>query len=47
MILRCVENLSQFRSKFNFLQFLKVAPKSGQRRCTIVQGLEPNFVKNG
>ena len=29
-----------------FLQIFKVAQKSGQRLCTIVQGLWPNFVKN-
>ena len=30
----------------DFLHILKVAPKSGQRPCTIVQGHWPNFVKN-
>ena len=30
-----------------FLQIFKVAQKSGQRPCTIVQGLWPNFIKNG
>ena len=29
-----------------FLQFFKVAQKSGQSPCTIVQGLWPNFAKN-
>ena len=29
-----------------FLQIFKVAQKSGQSPCTIVQGLWPNFVKN-
>ena len=33
--------------KFGFLKKFKVAPKSGQRPCTIVQGLWPNFIKNG
>ena len=32
--------------KIGFLKkFFKVAPKSGQRPCTIVQGLWPNFIK--
>ena len=26
-------------------KFFKVAPKFGQRSCTIVQGLQPNFIK--
>ena len=30
-----------------FLQIFQVAPKLGQSPCTIVQGLEPNFIKNG
>ena len=30
-----------------FLQILKVAPKLGQRPCTIVHGPWPNFIKNG
>ena len=29
-----------------FLQILKVAQKLGQSPCTIVHGLEPNFIKN-
>ena len=29
-----------------FLQIFKVAQKSGQSPCTMVQGLWPNFVKN-
>ena len=46
MYLCCVESLSSFRSSLNFLQIFKVAQKSGQSPCTIVQGLEPNFAKN-
>ena len=46
MYLYCVESLSSFRSKLDFLQIFKVAPKSGQSPCTIVQGLQPNFIKN-
>ena len=47
MYLCCVESLSWFRSKLNFLQIFKVAPKSGQRLCTIIlQGFWPNFDKN-
>ena len=47
MFLCCTETLSSFRSKLNFLQIFKVAQKSGQTPCTIVQGVWPNFVKNG
>ena len=49
MYLCCVESLDSFRSKFDFLQNFKVAPKSGQSPCTIVHGLGPkfNFGKNG
>ena len=46
MYLCCVETLRRFRSKLDFLQIFKVAQKSGQRPCTIVQGLGPNFAKN-
>ena len=46
MFLCCVESLSWFGSKLDFLKILKVAPKSGQRPCTIVQGHQPNFTKN-
>ena len=46
MVLCCVESLSWFRSKLDFLKNFKVAQKSGQSPCTIVHGLEPNFVKN-
>ena len=45
MFLCCVENLSSFQSKLDFLEIFKVAQKSGQRPCTIVQGLWPNFIK--
>ena len=33
--------------KIGFLRIFKVAQKSGQRPCTIVHGLGPNFIKNG
>ena len=46
MYLCCVESLSRFRSNLDFLQIFKVAPKSGQSPCTIVQGHESNFAKN-
>ena len=46
MYLCCVESLSLFRSKMDFLRIFKVAPKSGQSPCTIVQGHWPNFIKN-
>ena len=45
MSLCCIESLSSFRSKFDFLQIFKVAQKSGQSPCTIVHGLGPNFTK--
>ena len=45
MYLCCVESLSWFRSKLDFLQILKVAQKSGQSPCTIVHGLGPNFTE--
>ena len=32
--------------KIGFLNFFKVAQKSGQSPCTIVHGLWPNFMKN-
>ena len=48
MYLCCIESLSWFRSKLNFLWIFKVAQKSGQSPCTIiVHGLGPNFIKNG
>ena len=47
MYLCCVESLSSFLSKLDFLQIFKVAPKSGRTPCTIVQGHGPNFIKNG
>ena len=31
--------------KIEFLQFLKVAQKSGQRPCTIVQGFWPKMAR--
>ena len=46
MYLCCVEILSGFQSKLDFLQILKFAQKSGQTPCTIVQGHWPNFTKN-
>ena len=46
MYLDCVLSLSSFRSNLDFLRIFKVAQKSGQSPCTIVQGLEPNFAKN-
>ena len=46
MSLCCVESLSSFRSKLDFLRIFKVAQKSGQSPCTIVHGLRPNFMKN-
>ena len=39
MYLCCVEILSGFRSKLDFLRIFKVTQKSGQRHCTIVQGI--------
>ena len=45
MYLCCIESLSSFRPKFNFLRIFKVAQKSGQSPCTIVHGLGPNFTK--
>ena len=38
---------SGFRSKLDLKKNFKVAPKSGQTPCTIVQGHGPNFIKNG
>ena len=32
--------------KIGFLKKIKVAQKPGQRPCTILQGLQPNFTKN-
>ena len=46
MFLCCVESLSWFRLKLDFLRILKVTQKFGQSPCTIVQGLWPNFIKN-
>ena len=39
MYLCCVEILSGFQSKLDFLQIFKVTQKLGQRPCTIVQGI--------
>ena len=39
MHLCCVEILSGFQSKFDFLRIFKVTQKLGQRPCTIVQGI--------
>ena len=47
MYLCCVETLSPFQSNLDFLKNFKVAPKLCQRPRTIVQGLQPNFIKNG
>ena len=47
MYLCCVESLSSFRLKLDFSSIFKVTPKLGQRPCTIVHGLWPNFMKNG
>ena len=46
MYLGCVSSLSTFRSSLDFLRFFKVAQKSGQSPCTIVQGFLSNFAKN-
>ena len=45
MYLCCVESLSWFRSKLDFLRIFKVTQKSGQSPCTIVQYVLPNFIK--
>ena len=45
MFLCCVENLSSFQSKLDFLEIFKVAQKSSQSPCTITGW--PNFIKNG
>ena len=45
MYLCCVESLSGFRSNWIFLRIFKVAPKSGQTPCTIVQGHWPNMAR--
>ena len=46
MFLCCVSSFSRFQLKLDFLRIFKVAPKSGQSPCTIVQGFWPNFTKN-
>ena len=45
MYLCCVETLSGFRSKLDFLQIFKVTQKLGQRPCTIVQGIWPKMAR--
>ena len=45
MYLCCVETLSGFQSKLDFLQIFKVTQKSGQRHCTIVQGIRPKMAR--
>ena len=45
MYLCCVESLSRFRSKLDFLLIFKVAQKSDKSPCTIVQVHWSNFVK--
>ena len=45
MYLCCVESLSRFRSKLDFLLIFKAAQKSDKSPCTIVQGHWPNFIK--
>ena len=45
MYLCCVEGFNRFQSKLDFLQIFKVAPKSGQRPCTIVQGISPKMAR--
>ena len=46
MYLCCVESLSWFRLKLDFLQIFKVAPKSCKSPYTIIHGLGPNFTEN-
>ena len=45
-IKQSINNSVTFSDIGFFFNFYKVAPKSGQRPCTIVQGLWPNFIKN-
>ena len=45
MYLCCVESLSGFRSKLDFLQIVKLAQKSSQSPCTIVQGISLKMAK--
>ena len=40
-------NFELIPNKIGFFINFKVAQKSGQRPCTIVQGHRPNFIKNG
>ena len=44
-VLMLCRNFELIPIKFGFLKIFKVAPKSGQRPCTIVQGHQPNFSK--
>ena len=46
-VLMLCRNFELIPIKFGFLKNFKFAPKSDQRHCTIVQGLWPNFIKNG
>ena len=45
-VLMSCRNFELIPIKFGFLRIFKVAQKSGQSPCTIVQGLWPNFTKN-
>ena len=45
LILRRKFELIPIKIRF-FTKIFKFAQKSGQRPCTIVQGVWPNFVKN-
>ena len=40
-------NFERIPIKIGFFTNFKVAQKSGQTPCTIVQGHWPNFIKNG
>ena len=45
--LMLLRNFELILITIGFFMNFKVAQKSGQRPCTIVQGLWPNFIKNG
>ena len=45
-VLMLCRKFEQILIKLDFLRIFKVAQKSGQRPCTIVQCAWPNFVKN-
>ena len=45
-VLMLCRNFELIPIKFGFLKKFKFALKSGQRPCTTVQGLRPNFIKN-